>query len=189
MNLLLAAFPPELGDLVTAPPPGWEAACVGVGPVASAAATAYLLEAKRPERVLFLGTCGAYDGRFEVGDLVAVKRVIERTLLEVRGEAYRPGIQTSLWDSAWHLDLPGADVLAQPAILATDEGARAMAAVAPLEHLELAGVFEACRQADIPVAAVLGVANRVGPDAQEQWRANHLEVSRALQAEVRRQLA
>lgn len=188
MNLLLAAFPPELGDLVTMPPHGWEVACVGVGPVASASATAFLLEARHPARVLFMGTCGAYDDRFHIGDLVAVKRVRECTLMEVRGEAFRPGIQTSSWEAAWHLDLPGAEVLSQPAILADAEGARRMAALAPLEHLELSGVFEACRQADIPAAAVLAVANRVGPEAQAQWQAHHLEVSRSLQAAVRRLL-
>jgi len=32
----------------------------------------------------------------------------------------------------------------------------------------------------VPVAAALAVANRVGPDAHAEWKANHARVSRAL---------
>jgi nucleoside phosphorylase len=47
------------------------------------------------------------------------------------------------------------------------------------EHLEAAGVAEACVQARVPFAAVLGVANRVGAPARAQWRAHHREAGDA----------
>jgi hypothetical protein len=34
----------------------------------------------------------------------------------------------------------------------------------------------------VPVAAAFAVANRVGPDANAEWRANHARVSAALVA-------
>ena len=51
-------------------------------------------------------------------------------------------------------------------------------ALAPVEHLELTGVFEACRLAGVPCGAALVVVNDVGPEARAQWTANHAEGSR-----------
>ena len=36
----------------------------------------------------------------------------------------------------------------------------------------------------MPCAAALGVANAVGPEAHEEWRRHHREVSAALRAAV-----
>lgn len=179
-GLLLAAFPPELAGLDAAPPPGWRAATTGVGAVTAAAATARLLAEHRPDRVLFVGTCGAYDERLRVGDLVAAAEAVATSAEELAGRAYRPEVEQVRWPATWSIPLPGCAVAVPPAITRSEEGARALAAVAPAEHLELTGVFAACHAAGVPVAAALGVANRVGPSAHAEWRANHAQVSRAL---------
>ncbi|MDR0498671.1 MAG: phosphorylase, partial [Holophagales bacterium] len=57
--------------------------------------------------------------------------------------------------------------------------------IADVEHLELAGVFAACNLANIPAAAALTVANRVGPNAHAEWSANHESVSRQLVKRLR----
>ena len=64
-----------------------------------------------------------------------------------------------------------------PAITLTAEGARALARVATVEHLELTGVLAACAAAGVPAGAVLGVANRVGPDAHSEWKRENARVS------------
>jgi nucleoside phosphorylase len=181
-SLLLAAFPPELAGLDAAPPPGWRTATTGVGAVAAAAATARLLAEERPLRVLLVGTCGAYDGRLAVGELLAARAAIASSLEELDGRAYRPEMETVRFESSWAvpLALPLHDVVAPPAITRTADGARRLASVGAAEHLEVAGVFAACTAAGVPAAAVLAVANRVGPDANAEWRANHARVSRAL---------
>jgi nucleoside phosphorylase len=181
-SLLLAAFPPELAGLDAAPPPGWRTATTGVGAVTAAATTARLLAEERPARVLLVGTCGAYDGRLAVGDLLAARAAVASSLEELDGRAYRPEIETVRFEASWALPLalPLHDVVAPPAITRTADGARRLAGVGAAEHLEVAGVFAACRAAGVPAAAVLGVANRVGPDANAEWRANHARVSRAL---------
>ncbi|MFO0583353.1 MAG: phosphorylase [Anaeromyxobacter sp.] len=179
-SLLLAAFPPELAGLDDAPPAGWRVALSGVGAVAAAAATARLLAAERPARVLFVGTCGAYDDRLSPGDLLAASEVIATSLDEVEGRAYRPGVEVVRWTPGWDLPLPGHAVAVTPAITRTADGARRLAAVAAAEHLELSGVFAACAAAGVPAAAALAVANRVGPSAHEEWRARHAAASRAL---------
>jgi purine-nucleoside phosphorylase len=179
-SLLLAAFPPELAGLDAAPPPGWHVATTGVGAVTAAAATARLLAALVPDRVLFVGTCGAYDGRLAAGDLVAAGEAIATSADERAGRAYRPEPERTRWPATWPLPLPACAVAVPPAITTSEEAARALAAVAPAEHLELTGVFAACHAAGVPVAAALAVANRVGPAAHAEWRANHARVSRAL---------
>ena len=180
--LLVAAFPPELAGLDGAPPPGWRVATVGVGAVAAAAGTARLIAAERPDRVLLVGTCGAYDGRLAVGDLLLASTVLATSQDELSGRAHRPGIEVVRWDATWALPLalPAHAVAVPPGVTTAPDGARALAAVAAAEHLEASGVFAACQAAGVPVAAALAVANRVGPDASAEWRANHARVSRAL---------
>jgi nucleoside phosphorylase len=183
-SLVLAAFPPELSDLADAPPPGWRVATAGVGAVEAAATTARLLVEDAPARVLFLGTCGAYDARLAVGDLLLASAAIATSLDELEGRAFRPSLERTRFAATWtpSAALPAHDVAVPPAITRTVEGAQRLAAIAAAEHLELAGVFAACHQAHVPVAAALAVANRVGPAAHEEWLANHVRVSRALVA-------
>ena len=101
--LLLAAFPPELCGLDAAPPPGWRAACVGIGAVTAAVATARLLSERPAGRVLFVGTCGAYDARLAPGDLLAASEAIATSLEEREGRAYRPAAERVRWPASWAL--------------------------------------------------------------------------------------
>jgi purine-nucleoside phosphorylase len=180
-SLLLAAFPPELAGLDKAPPPGWRVATTGVGAVVAAAATARLVESVRPSRVLFVGTCGAYDARLAPLDLIAARSAIATSLEELDGRSFRPPLEAVRFDATWTVSgLPVHDVAVPPAITRSADGAAKLATVAPAEHLELTGVFAACRDAGVPVAAVLAVANHVGPAAHEEWEANHARASRAL---------
>lgn len=185
MRLILSAFAPELGPLAGDPPPGWETATVGVGAVTAAVTTARLLAERRPEAVLFLGTCGRYDGRLGLFDGLWASEAIATSLEEVRGGAYRPAIEPTRWASTLPGPLPAHSVAVPPAITRTQEGAALLAAVAPVEHLELTGIFAACHGAGVPCAGALVVVNDVGPEAQIQWTANHAEGSRRLVAALR----
>jgi hypothetical protein len=185
-SLLLSAFGPELAGLDRDPPPGWVVATTGIGAIAAAVETARLLRELGPGRVLFLGTCGAYDDRLAVGDLLSAATVLATSVEEAGGRAYRPDAEARRWPATWRLPLPAHDVAVPPAITITSEGARALARLAPVEHLELTGVFAACAAASVPVAAGLGVANRVGPDAHAEWKREHTRVSAALVEAMRR---
>lgn len=181
-GLLLAAFPPELAGLDAAPPPGWRVATTGVGALAAAAVTARLCAEQRPSRVLFVGTCGAYDDRLPVGHLLSAAAAVAVSLDVLGGRAYRPELEVTRWAATLALPFPPALVAVPPAITVDAEGAALLGAVAPAEHLELTGVFAAAHGAGVPVGALLGVANRVGPAAHAEWQANHAAVSRALVA-------
>lgn len=188
-GLLLAAFPPELAGLDAAPPPGWRVAVTGVGAITAAATTARLLAEARPARLLFAGTCGAYDERLPVGHLLSASAALAVSLDVLAGRAYRPSLEVTRWAATWPLPFPEAAVAVPPAITVDPEGAALLGALAPAEHLELTGVFAAAHAAGVPVGAVLGVANRVGPAAHAEWRANHAAVSRALVEALGRVLA
>jgi purine-nucleoside phosphorylase len=180
MKLLLGAFPPELGPLLAAPPRGWTAACTGVGALLAAAATARLLQELKPAEVLFLGTCGHYDGRLKIGDHLWASEAIASSLEELRGEAYRPALERTRWESTLPGPLPAHAVVVPPAITKTLEGAALLGRLGAAEHLELTGVFAACHAAGVPAGAALAVANQVGPEAQAQWRLHHAAASAAL---------
>ena len=171
-RLLLGAFPPELGPFLEAPPRGWRVACTGVGSLLAAAATARLVEELKPEAVLFLGTCGAYDDRLKIGDALWAAEAIASSLAELRGEAYRPVIEETRWATTFDGPLPKHAVVVPPAITKTREGAALLGTLGAAEHLELTGVYAACHAVRVPVGAALAVVNEVGPDAQAQWRAN-----------------
>ncbi len=185
-SLLLSAFGPELAGLDRDPPPGWLVATTGIGAIAAAVETSRLLRELGPGRVLFLGTCGAYDDRLAVGDLLSAASALATSVEEASGRAYRPDAEPRRWSATWRLPLPAHDVAVPPAITISSEGARALARLAPVEHLELTGVFAACAAASVPVAAGLGVANRVGPDAHAEWKREHARVSAALVEAIRR---
>jgi purine-nucleoside phosphorylase len=179
-SLLLAAFPPELAGLEQDPPAGWQVACTGIGALAASVATARLLAAGPCRRVLFVGTCGAYDGRLPLGALLAVREAIDVSLEECRGQAFRPPAARTRWPATLPLPWPAHDVAVPPAITATREGASLLGAMASAEHLELTGVFAACHDAGVPCGALLAVANRVGPDAHGEWLARHARASQDL---------
>jgi len=180
--LLLAAFPPELAGFDAAPPPGWRVATTGVGALAAAATTARLMAESRPSRVLFVGTCGAYDARLVIGDLVSVGEALSVSLDVLAGRAYRPELEVTRWEAGWTLPFPAVTAAVPPAITVDPEGAALLATLAAVEHLEVTGVFAACAAAGVPAAAALAVANRVGPQAHAEWRESHARVSRALMA-------
>lgn len=173
-RLLLGAFPPELGPFLEAPPKGWTVACTGVGQLLAAASTARLLEELRPEGVLFVGTCGHFDARLAVGDMIWAAGARSSSLEERRGESYRPVVEETHWPATLApLGFPAHEVVVPPAITKTREGAALLAPLGAAEHLELTGVYAACHAVDVPVGAALVVVNEVGPEAQAQWKANH----------------
>ena len=173
-QLLLGAFPPELAPLVDAPPKGWKVACTGVGQLLAAASTARLIQECHPKGVLFVGTCGHFDDRLKIGDMIWVSEAVSTSLEECRGESCRPIGERTQWPSTLPpLALPSHRVVVPPAITRTREGANLLGAFGEAEHLELTGVFAACHAADVPVGAALVVAWEAGPKVQTQWMANH----------------
>ena len=185
MRLLLSAFAPELGSLLSDPPRGWETALTGVGAVTAAAVTARLLAERQPDAVVFLGTCGRYDGRLALFEALWAAEAIATSLEEVCERAYRPSLEQVRWTATLAGPLPSQVVAVPPAITGTRAGAALLAAVAPVEHLELTGIYAACHGAGVPCGAALVVVNAVGPEAQSQWKSNHAEGSRRLVAQLR----
>ena len=168
MNLLIAAFPPELGDLMEHPPVGWVCACTDVGAIAAAVATARLLRELLPERVLFLGTCGTYDPIVvPVGSLIAVSEACSTSMDELARRGFRPQVERTGWVANFLPPLPAQAVAVTPSITVSAEGGRLLAGVAPLEHLELADVLGV--EAGVWLALAQGMARRVAAAATNRF--------------------
>jgi purine-nucleoside phosphorylase len=155
-----------------------------VGAITAAVTTAKLLGETAPSRVLFVGTCGAYDDRLAVGDKIWASDALAISLDVLEGRSYRPELECIRWPATLSLGLPfqAHSVAVPPGVTRTAEGARRLGTLTAVEHLELTGVYAACAAAGVPCGAVLGVANRVGPEAHREWLTNHEVVSHGLLA-------
>ena len=162
--LVMAAVREELGDL--------DGVTVGIGPVVAAATAATVLERHRPRAVLLVGTCGAYRGGPEIGTAVVAERAGLAFGVAAMGLGYvprPPGPIASDPELLARLTGPRVSVLTCGAVTTDPTLADRLADGWDVEHLECYGVAAACHAAGIPFAAVLGVANQVGPDAHMEW--------------------
>jgi nucleoside phosphorylase len=148
----------------------------GVGLVEAAIGAARAIAEVKPRAVVFVGTAGSYEPRPALGRVVAARRVKLISTAAVRGDGYLPAVLPSATDTdnglRGELGLPSADVACPLAITSTRAAARRIAEASgcAVENLE---VFAVARAAgSLPFAAVLGIANAVGPAAHQQWRAH-----------------
>lgn len=171
MILVVAAVAEELGDL--------DGVALGVGPLRAAAAMARVLVEQAPSGVLLVGSAGAYPGGPLVGAVVTGGRLGWCDGATAVGAAYTPLAPPPMVGDAalmQRLGLPRVAVLTVPAITTDPAMVAALAGCAggpwAVEHLEAAAVALACASAGVPFACALGIANRVGPEAHAEWRAN-----------------
>ncbi len=197
--LVLAAWRPELAPLLAAlrrlraaegaegkdAPPPVSCRAVGVGAVEAAVGAARAIVATRPRAVILVGTAGVYPAA-GVGSIAVGTAAVARTLRLVstavlRGEGYLPPplpiharTDRALLRALARAGAVAADVACPAAVtraralgrrIARDTGAQ-------IETLEAFAVGRAAQAAGAPFAAVLGVSNRVGPDAHTEWRAH-----------------
>lgn len=162
--LLVAAASQELGEL--------EGEVVGVGPVVAAARAARILERRRPDRVVMIGTAGAYPGGPPIGQAIAASRVGLSYGVASLGLGYVPRAPQPIDSDPEMLNilgLPRHNVLTVGAVTTDTTLAQRLSDGWSVEHLEAFAVALACREARIPFVAVLGIANDVGTDAHVQW--------------------
>jgi nucleoside phosphorylase len=200
--LVVAAYAPELAALGHALPRHAAAvttAEVGIGAVEAAAGAARVLATIRPARLLLVGTAGLYPGArsgadWAIGKAVVVRRMALASLGVARDSAYLPRLMPARAQSDPRLRreitvaaaLSSADVACPLGISSTLAAARLLgeATGAQLENLEAFAVARAAAAAGIPFAAVLGIANQVGPRAHLEWRAHGAAAAAAACAAV-----
>lgn len=190
----VAAVDAELGELHT----NTTTFALGVGLLAAGVRMAELLTEARlraalPARVLLVGTAGAYpdgDGtpQVAIGAIVTASSVALGSATAASGRGYvpLPPSPVTLTPAA---ALPPAQVACCTAITTDAPSARALGATWQVEHMELFGVAHACARVGIPVTALLGITNVVGPHAHDQWKANRATVEAATRDAARSWLA
>jgi nucleoside phosphorylase len=186
--LVLAAWPPELAyldaslpELPTRVQQRIVLASVGVGMVEAGIATTQLLARNQPDFVLLVGTAGVYPGQTLALDQAAIAQRVRLLPQILPGKhAYLPAIVPTEVRSSPTLvralrkaaHLPCADVACPLGITATKRAAIAGSKLSgcALENLEAFAVARAAAVAKIPFAAVLGIANHVGPNGHREWK-------------------
>lgn len=180
MVLVVAAARQELGEL-----PG---EVMGVGPVVAAATAAAVLARRRPEAVVLIGTAGAYPGGPPIGEAVASRRLGLRFGVSALGLGYTPRPPPVL-DGApallSRLTVRQEHVLTVGAVTTDHDLARRLADDFTVEHLEAYAVAWACAQVQVPFVAVLGISNKVGPDAHVEWLSYRDQAQQAARDAIR----
>ena len=200
-TLVLAAWEPEIAPLrrlaraVAADRLAMSA--VGVGAVDAAVGAAAAIAAARPERVIFVGTAGAYPrGRATaaIGSVAIASELCLASTAALRGDGYLPGPLATRAPTSAPLGtamaactraktpIPQLGVACPIAITRSATLGRhlAHATGAALENLEAFSVARAAAAAGVSaMTAVLGISNRVGPNGHREWRAHHRAASSA----------
>ena len=161
----------ELGGL-----PG---VALGVGPLAAATAASRFIGTERPEAMVFVGSAGAYSSGPEVGTVVVSGALGLASTAVALGLGYQPRPSELLRADAGLVAATGlglSRVLTVAAITTDEALAARFSADWEVEHMEAYAVAFACAEAGVPFAAILGIANRVGPDAHAEWLRNHAAV-------------
>ena len=193
--LIMSAFAPELAplaDWLRSPGRGRLAtriACVpvGIGAIDAAAGAAAAIARWQPVVTLFVGTAGSYRSTLPIGSAAVARRVCLASGEVLRGQAYLPRpLRTRIsTDSSLQRQLlragPAhlADVATTLGITRTRSlGTRiAEGTDSTVENLEVFAVARAAERARVRFGAVLGIANRVGPAAHQQWLAHQDEAT------------
>jgi len=187
--LIVSAFAPEMAPLVAwlgapaqrAMRSGVICQPAGIGAVAAAAGAAEAIARARPRAVVFVGTAGSYGDTPAIGAVAVARRIILAATAVLRGEAYLPGpMPHELTTDAGLRRALRRSRRTHVADIATTLGitrrrplaTRLSATGATVENLEAFAVGRAAARANVPFAAVLGIANRVGPRAHREWLAN-----------------
>lgn len=179
--LVVAAVDAERMDL-----PG---VALGVGPVVAGIAAGRVLAECRPKAVLMLGTVGAFPGGPPIGAIGCADVLGFADPLGATGLGYIPMAPAPLRADPRLAEATGRRRLRVLTSLGvtTHEGLAEMYGTSwEVEHMEAYAVALACAEAGVLFAAILGVTNRVGPQAHGEWLRNREAVQAAVVEEARR---
>jgi len=176
---------------------------VGVGAVDAAINAARAIADEHPLLAIFVGTAGAYpplraraggaaSAASAIGGVVVADKLALVATEVLRGDGYLPEpmvVTTATAGNLAHEILsyarvpgPAAATVACPLAITRSRvlgRSIARATHAAVENLEAFSAARAATAAGVPFAAVLGVANQVGPRAHAEWLANHRAASKA----------
>jgi nucleoside phosphorylase len=155
---------------------------VGIGMAAAGPATARGILAMQPRAVLLLGSCGVYPNlpQYRPHDVLVASRLQLVSHAVHAGRSEFPGpMETRLEPSQMlgvGLSAAGPRVFVAPVActMARTVDDTVAASIHPAtgceaENLEAFAVAQACRAAEVPFAAVLGVSNIVGSTGNHDW--------------------
>ncbi|PIR21356.1 MAG: hypothetical protein COV45_01010 [Deltaproteobacteria bacterium CG11_big_fil_rev_8_21_14_0_20_47_16] len=161
-----------------------EIIAIGVGLVNASATISNLLSQNHYKRVLFTGTCGVIDTTaFPIGSVVHANRVILSDLSILKGDSFIPNIMTHDIQLTTHAK-NALTVITCPGITKTESARHLVQNTLGncAENMEAFAVAAICQRFKIPCDIILGVSNRIGATAHEEWLSNHVQTSHQTQS-------
>lgn len=167
---------------------------VGIGLVESGIrAMAILREFPSIQRVIFVGTCGAYkNSKLRVLDLCQAHEHALVGAASVLGTSYFPEPMRSSFkvEEALNTSLPRVRAATVLEITRNTELAEKIAAqsYAEIEHMEIYAVAYAAQLQKIPCSGFFAIANTVGDSSHEEWLENRFKAEKLIQNYVLSQI-
>ena len=139
----------------------------------------YFLDEK-PEKVIFLGTAGAYDKNIELNQIIEIAEVKLLNSSSLFDEAYIPQDYKTYKSAPKEknicfssLEITKSEKLSEK-ILSLESHTNVF------ENMELYGIAKVCQENNIPWQAFLAITNHTHEKGHEEWKANHLSLSEKL---------
>lgn len=156
---------------------------MGIGLVDAGIGLTRCIMTHRPSHVLALGTAGASPrSGLVIGDVVVGQsvRLVEPAVVEGRAAvpfAAEATFDADMVDAIFSAGARQCAIVNTLGVTTDDALAAKLAVLGPVEHLEAYAVARSCHALGVPCTVVLGIANIVGAQGREQWRANHVQSS------------
>ncbi len=133
------------------------------------------------QEIIFVGTCGSYNDKYKIGDLLNISSVtfLERGAIEGSGYLVS-GLKPLSYNSA---GLVSEDFEQAPCLSSLEISSKATKILdyyhydAAVENMELLGVAKVASDAALPWRALLAVSNYTNAKAHEDWLREHKRVS------------
>jgi purine-nucleoside phosphorylase len=146
---------------------------------------------RSPSAAVLVGTAGAY-GSLPIGSVVVSRRLGLGYAAVPMDLGYVPRTPEVFESPAWMREAAGvaeADILTVGAITTSPGLVETWSASWQVEHMEAWSVARVAQEAGVPFVAVLGISNRVGPDAHAEWLAHRGTAEAAAREVVARLIA
>jgi len=185
--LICSAWDKEIKFLQeNSPGPDYLIEPLGIGFLDAALNLQQILNKKKFDHIVFLGTAGSYTRDLDLGEIVSVSAVSLLNFATVLGFGYNPVQYPTFFAERLFLDqkLKPVQCLSGLEITNNENFAQSIVTDYPesglVENLELFGVAKVADAMQIPWSALLGVTNYIAKDAHQQWHERHQEVSEQL---------
>ena len=160
---------------------------IGIGLVESAASVAIMCEAKKPDKIVFIGTAGSY-GAVKIGEIVRATRSISIEPAFFSGRAYTPLPTVPIASEKCDVSRETTSIIINsPNFITTDMSVWKSFTIRHihLENMEFYAVVKTSKRYGVDVEGVFGVTNYCNKAAHRDFIKHHEAMMAKLEAYIK----